>query len=518
MKAYSYARFSTPEQMNGDSLRRQQEMVDRWLAAHPDVELNPYLTYRDLGVSAHHGRNVREGALGQFLKAVDGGLVEPGSYLLVENLDRVSRAEPWDAFPVFQQIINAGITIVTLTDGKVWSREAIRANAFTIMESLIGMIRAHEESELKSKRVRAAWDSKRKKVADKPLTSRGPSWLKLVDGKWQVDEGKAMVVQRIFGWFAQGAGQHAIAVRLNELGVPVLSEGGQKGQRWHRSYIFKLLNSPNVVGTFVPHVIEWIGGRRTRVPQEPIEGYYPRIIDDELSDAVQRLLKSTAPLRGKHANAPVQNLLGGLAKCPRCGGAMTRIHKGVGRLFKMVCGNAREGGGCTYRSVDYLQVERAIVGHLGTGMIGDLSADAPALDKAVQEQIRELDGQIASLERKLNLWEAAIENDDGPPPAAALAKMRELEGELLELGVARKELEDQAASVIGPKNRLAALQACLATEPLNVTEANALLRQAVKAVVVDYERGDLVIQWAFGGESRISYVRFPAGRVRLTIK
>jgi DNA invertase Pin-like site-specific DNA recombinase len=114
------------------------------------------------------------------LKAVDGGLVEPGSYLLVENLDRVSRAEPWDPFPVFQQIINAGITIVTLIDGKVWSREAIRANPFTIMESLIGMIRAHEESEVKSKRVRAAWESKRKKLANEPLTKRGPSWLQPV--------------------------------------------------------------------------------------------------------------------------------------------------------------------------------------------------------------------------------------------------------------------------------------------------------------------------------------------------
>ena len=89
-KAYSYLRFSTPDQMKGDSFRRQAEMASAYAERH-GLDLDEGLTFHDLGVSAFRGKNVVEGALGQFISAVNDGRVQPGSYLLVENLDRLSR-------------------------------------------------------------------------------------------------------------------------------------------------------------------------------------------------------------------------------------------------------------------------------------------------------------------------------------------------------------------------------------------------------------------------------------------
>lgn len=37
-----------------------------------------------------HGKNVRNGALGAFIKAIETGEVAPGSFLLVEDIDRLS--------------------------------------------------------------------------------------------------------------------------------------------------------------------------------------------------------------------------------------------------------------------------------------------------------------------------------------------------------------------------------------------------------------------------------------------
>ena len=512
MKAYSYARFSTPEQMNGDSLRRQTDMVDKWLAAHPDAELDQQLTLRDLGVSAHHGKNARSGALGQFLKAIDQGLIEPGSYLLVENLDRVSRADPWDALPIFQLIINGGVTIVTLQDGKVWSREALRANAMMIMESIFVMIRAHEESDTKARRIRAVWENKRTKAAGKvAVTARGPAWLRLVDGEWQKIEDRASVVRRIFEQTVQGVGQHAIAEQLNREVVAVF--GG--GSRWHRSYIAKILGSSTVIGTMTPHTLDHVDGRKVRRPQEPIDGYYPAVVERELFDQVQAMGATRAPLRGKHAAGTVQNILGGLACCPLCGGSMTRVNKGNGSKGgspKLVCANAKERGGCKYASVDYGQVERAIVGHMGTGFIGELGlgADAPSGSATMDAQMRELDGQIADHEHRLGKLLDAIESEPG---SAALAKrLREVELKVLELKDRRLELERQATATIGPKSRLEALHKCLASKSLDVPAANSLLRQCAKAVAVDYERKSLIIRWQFGGESKLYYGAFAKGR------
>ena len=90
-RAYSYIRFSTPEQLKGDSLRRQLDLSARYAQDHGLV-LDEQLTFRDLGISAFDKSNLgSSGKLREFLDAVDQGRVPPGSFLLVESLDRLSR-------------------------------------------------------------------------------------------------------------------------------------------------------------------------------------------------------------------------------------------------------------------------------------------------------------------------------------------------------------------------------------------------------------------------------------------
>src|SRR5688500_15986452 len=102
-KAYSYLRFSRPEPRQGDGEHRHTVVAQEY-AKHHGLELDDKLTFHDLGVSAYHGKNAKVGALSAFLEAVKIKLVEPGSYLLVENLDRISREGWWDALPTLQAI------------------------------------------------------------------------------------------------------------------------------------------------------------------------------------------------------------------------------------------------------------------------------------------------------------------------------------------------------------------------------------------------------------------------------
>ncbi|GJE49732.1 hypothetical protein GOFOIKOB_2772 [Methylobacterium tardum] len=53
-KCYSYIRFSRPEQLRGDSLRRQSEAADKWAADHGMVIDE---SIQDLGVSSFRGLN-----------------------------------------------------------------------------------------------------------------------------------------------------------------------------------------------------------------------------------------------------------------------------------------------------------------------------------------------------------------------------------------------------------------------------------------------------------------------------
>src|SRR4051794_35478661 len=91
--AYSYLRYSSPQQSTGDSVRRQMEASAAWCKRN-NVTLDT--TLRDNGVSAFKGKhrtaeNADTHALARFLAAVESGKVKPGSYLILESLDRLTR-------------------------------------------------------------------------------------------------------------------------------------------------------------------------------------------------------------------------------------------------------------------------------------------------------------------------------------------------------------------------------------------------------------------------------------------
>lgn len=107
--AYSYMRFSSEKQAKGDSFRRQEELVKDYLESHPEIELDTSLSLRDAGTSAYKGLHAKKGALGVFIRLVDDGKIEKGSYLLVEHFDRLSREEILKAQTQFLQLINEDI-------------------------------------------------------------------------------------------------------------------------------------------------------------------------------------------------------------------------------------------------------------------------------------------------------------------------------------------------------------------------------------------------------------------------
>jgi DNA invertase Pin-like site-specific DNA recombinase len=146
---------ATQKQAAGGSAARQVEYVSRWAVEH-DMDLDMTLSMRDESLSACHQRHIKQGAFGAFLRSVENGDVPFCSVLIVEGLDPLSRAEPILAQAQLAQIINAGITVVTASDGREYNREGLKAQPMDLVYSLLVMIRAHEESDTKSKRVKTA--------------------------------------------------------------------------------------------------------------------------------------------------------------------------------------------------------------------------------------------------------------------------------------------------------------------------------------------------------------------------
>ena len=225
-RAHSYVRFSPPEQANGDSLRRQVEKSKKY-AEENGLVLDTSLNLLEQGLSGYTSENQRKGALGVFIKAVESGLVPEGSVLIVESLDRLSRATVLSQIALLCSLVNSGITVVTLDNRQVLTREALDKDPMLLMISVIGMLRAHDESRNKSGQVRAAWANKRKNISDKKLSSLCPGRLKLTPDRksFELIPERVALVKRMFDLNASGVGQMTMARIFNQEKIPVLGRG-----------------------------------------------------------------------------------------------------------------------------------------------------------------------------------------------------------------------------------------------------------------------------------------------------
>jgi DNA invertase Pin-like site-specific DNA recombinase len=347
VKAYSYIRFSSPEQAKGDSLRRQLDGARAWCASR-GLTLDESL--RDLGVSAYRGSHRATGALRSFLDLVERGQVARGSYLVVESLDRLSREAVLDAAARLLDLVRAGVIVVTLADGQEYSEERLRADWTPLVVSITIMARAHEESRLKGERVAAAWSRKRlaARQEGRPTTKRCPSWLLLIDGRFHVDPERAAVVRDIFRMAVEGYGQRAIVVALNQASTPTF----RGGKGWQTSTVRRILTSRTVLGEYQPHTGSHRAGTRT-AEGEPIRAYYPAVVEDRTFWRAQRAIEGRrtddqSRGQGGRRGHGVAHLLLGLGRCARCSGPMHVINKGStskGGLY-FVCSTSMRRAGC----------------------------------------------------------------------------------------------------------------------------------------------------------------------------
>ena len=349
--AYSYVRMSTDIQLKGDSLRRQTELSKKY-ADENGLELVEDFNLSDIGVSAFRGANVTDGNLGKFIKAVENGEIRKGSYLLVESLDRLTRQKLNAAQLLFMRITAAGINIVTLADKQVY--KAGEQDLGQMIVSLVIMSRAFEESEMKSQRLSAVWENKRRNIADRVLTKHCPAWLKISDDKTKYVpiSARVKVVKSIFEWAANGHGSHLITRKLNSTNV----EPFGRSSGWVESYVTKILLNRAVLGEFQPHTKE--AGKR--VPIGPVvEGYFPQIIDEKLFLRVRLERKKRKTSGSGRVGYKCSNLFTHLVKCSRCGWPMRFVNKGKppkGGTY-LTCSKALSGQNCRSKTWSYSDFE-----------------------------------------------------------------------------------------------------------------------------------------------------------------
>ncbi|WP_426991922.1 recombinase family protein [Methylomonas sp. CM2] len=490
-KAYSYIRFSTPEQSKGDSLRRQTKLAVDYALAN-GLQLQD-ISFKDLGISAWDGSNFEVGALSAFLAAVKDGFIPSDSYLLVESLDRISRLKARAAAAILGDICDLGISVVTLNDNKVYTKDSLD-NDFAFIMAVLIFVRANEESNVKSDRLKFAWDKKRGEAVSskKPMTKLIPAWLRVADGKIVKNDRRVRIIRFIFAKFLAGVGYASIASLLNEKGI----KPWQHGKFWHRSYIKKILQNPTVIGHFTPHVMRRDGHKKTRIPLETIVDYFPAIIDEDVFYRVQAMFTTVLSKSTKQAN-----IFAMLAKCPLCKSTLTRKSYGTHEKSgspALICTNARAKAGCDFKPLKIEPLE-----HFFIKYITPILNHTPSTLFVEQQRYKELSALIYHIDMQLsNLSKALAINFS----ESLSNTVFELESEKKAMQKEREHIEfvmyESSADII--QRRRSDVINYFKNYDGNAAAANLYLKSMINAIYFDREYCEIV--WKNGHSTFEHYV------------
>lgn len=401
-KLYSYVRWSTDKQTGNTSLERQTEKAKQYAAIH-GLE---YVQLLDAGVSAFRAKNSTSGKLAGFISAVESGVIPSDSWLYVENLDRLSRADATTANELFLRLLRLGLTLVTGMDGKTFTRDSVNKNPTDLMLSILLFMRANEESLTKQKRAfettlklieryRSGLPVNIKSAGSSPwwIDASGPNNEAVKPHPTHFKAAKEAVRLLLSGW-----GNYRVTNYLNDNSEIYPPPAGKKSKnerkevRWTVPNIKKMRLNRALMGEKVLTL--------NNVTHH-LENYFPPVCTSAEFARLQDVATNNRMPQGEQKQ--VITLLSGMGivRCGHCGGAMTSFSK-RGKIRYMCESGKKRMSSCKAWSVSGTLVERCLLQPLITGYI------SLVMDKQDSEQ--SISGLIDSKRAELESIQSQIDN------------------------------------------------------------------------------------------------------------
>ncbi|WP_264875132.1 recombinase family protein [Vibrio agarivorans] len=325
---YSYRRVSTDKQVDGSGMEIQNdEQLLEHLSKKYSLPISPD-SIDDIGVSSFRGKNLEEGELGVFVKAVASGHIVRGSILAMRNLDRLSRQGVDAGLHLYTTLRRAGIRIYSAHDSHLFGGDSGQDDSDGVRATVI-FKRAWHESDVKSKlTTRVAHhqitaflngDGRDETGAAKAIKVAGSSvfWIDESDGYVRKHERLFPVVKEICKRISNGWGTNRVIEWLNaNHEPPKRSPKNKDSSPWSHSTIQKLHKNPALYGekSFKLHLEgreDWDGNKLS--PTEfLLPGYYPAVITKDEYLALQQIRRQRSPKKNTSVENKHVSLLTGM--------------------------------------------------------------------------------------------------------------------------------------------------------------------------------------------------------------
>lgn len=323
--AASYIRQSKKREQGSEASPATQRDRNRERIGHMGATFVG--SYEDLGISAYNGDERPE--FDRLIADCHAGKV---NLIVVYYVSRFSRLDPLDAIPIVTDLLNRGVTIVSVTEG-----EFRKGNLMDLIHLIMRLDAAHSESKNKSAAVRGAKNAARELggyVSGKPPYGFGLEREVRMNAEGrpitiqalQVVEAEADVIRRVVRRVLDATEPVTIiglSAWLNREKIP--TRGATIGKQtadsvWSPRTIVRILRDPRIAG-FGAEVIYSDKPTRSGRPNKRVAGYrivrddrgapveaHPRIIESDEWYTVQRKLDSS-PTQAAPVGPAVPTLL-----------------------------------------------------------------------------------------------------------------------------------------------------------------------------------------------------------------
>lgn len=320
-----YARYSSANQRE-ESIEQQVAECRIFAEAQGITVLDVYAD------AAQTGRNDKRQSYQKLLAdARHGGF----SYILAYKSSRISR-NMVDALVFETEMMRNGIKVL-------YAKEEFGNNAAGRF-ALRTMMNVNQfYSENMGEDIKRAKDDNARQCKANGIIPYG--YKKGPDGKLEIDENTAPIVQEIFRRVRSGENYIDIANDLNARGLKT-----RQGNPWNKGSFHIMLKSERYLGVYIYKDIR-------------IEGGNPAIIDLETFMEVQKIVSDKAKIRGRH-RSDEDYLLTGKLFCGKCKARMVGM-SGTGKggdVYRYYsCSTRRQTGECDKEHVqkDYIEQEVA---------------------------------------------------------------------------------------------------------------------------------------------------------------
>jgi DNA invertase Pin-like site-specific DNA recombinase len=494
--AILYLRYSTVEQGEGQSEQRQTQSAERWCQ---DRQVKLVKIYKDLGISGGKSADGRKG-LKELLDDLAKGVVP--QYLLIEDVDRLSRMLPLDSLNLISKILEYGLTIVSLRDSQTLTKANWQSSQSFLILTLKTTL-ANEEREKRIDRGKKAWKQKRLDSKTKIYTRKTPGWLTAENDKIEIIPEHAETVKKMFKLSSEGLGIIAIIRLFNEKGIKSFH-----GNDWNKAVIHNTLTSEAVLGHFQPRTL--VNGKRIEDGEKLLE-YFPRIIENDLFYYVQEKLRQRNTYKGsgyRNPKNPIRNnLFSGIIKCEKCDASLINLVKSRHGYTYLVCGNAHKHKKCTYTTVNTRILEEIFTEWF--------FSDVRFLERFTPPISSSSDGirlQLDTVNNSLSRYVASIDELDGAPPKIIAQKIQKLEAKQEELEKQLQMALRTDSQIRNIPNKLAALADTIEQDiktPLGRAKIASTLKDCIESIVVNPQECRMTIRWksslGYGKTDRIAW-------------